>query len=154
MNSQQPWQTSASILSLLEECGVADFIQASKDTPFLVEAAWLNCWNAYLGDGPNQDGVDECIAYTEGNSLNIEYIYQIPGTPKEDAAHTILILTPSEDVPGGYALQIIDDDGQLIYYRTAWQDPATEWDINMMAGDPEVTDEQGNMLFPGDPTNI
>lgn len=153
MNSQQPWQTPSSILSLLEEHGVADFIQASKDTPFLVEVAWLNCWNAYLGDGPNQDGVDECTAYIEGDSLNIEYTYQVPGTPETDAAHTILILTPCKDDPRQYELQIIDSD-QIIYDRAAWQDPATEWEINGMAGDPEVTDEQGNMLFPGDPTNI
>lgn len=153
MSNQQPWQTPSSILSLLEECGVADFIHADKDTPFLVEVAWLNYWNACLDDAPSQEGVEDCIAYTEGDSLNIEYVYQAPGTPETDAAHTILTLTPSEDVPGGYALQIIDGD-QLIYYRAAWQDPATEWDINMMADDPKVTDERGNILFPGDHTDI
>lgn len=153
MNSQQPWQTPSSILSLLKECGVDNFIHANEAAPFLVETAWLNYWNAGLNDKPRQEGVEECIAYIEGESLNIEFIYQAPGTPEADAAHAILILTPSKDAPDGYALQIISD-GQLVYYRDAWQDPATEWDINEMADNPKVTDEQGNMLFPGDPINI
>ena len=147
------WYTREDYLSLLRDCGVADIIHADESTKFLAEVAWLNHWNAQLNDEPNQEGLDD-IAYTEeDNNLTVEFVYQAPGTPETTAKHVTITYTMSSNIPGAYALQILDGD-QLVYCRTAQQNEATEWDINAMADDPEVADEQGNMLFHGDHTNI
>lgn len=56
------------------------------------------------------------------------------------------------DIKNGIALLIIDPDDNILYRRNADQNPKTGWVINELADD--ATDENGKIIFPGDPYGI
>ena len=150
----QFWQTSRSYLELLRENDIAVLIHADESTKFLAEVAWLNYWNAALDDGPRQEGLDSIAHEIDDDHLVIDFIYQPINVSEKDAEIvTITYDLNADSHTEGYPLQIIHND-QLIYLRSQGQNEASEWEINAMAGDPEVVDEHGNMIFSGDHTNI
>lgn len=129
--------------------------QISED--FYVERHFLNHY--YDGDlstieiGTVKNTVLECNSKTEDTphitirvfdpcngdeATTLNFIYPV----------TTRLLAPKEK----HDLQIVDTDYNVLYWRDADHDPRTQWTINALADD--ITDEEGNFIFPGDHTNI
>lgn len=122
------------------------FLELQPDEEFLVEVHYLNYWNDECSDRPNQEGIDlEIYTIDNEQSLNVyvacdqKYVPDLYITYTPDKAHT-----------GRYELTICCDDN-LVYWRTADQNPATEWQTNEMANDYKV---DGKIVFVGDPIQI
>lgn len=147
------WQTPGTILEVLRDDGLAQFLHVDQSTQFLAEVAFLNHWNASLDDAPNQEGLAENYAYRDDTGVVYEIIFQPPDAEPDEAEHILMIYTPHSAHPERHGLRIIHNDF-LVYERTPDQDERTEWQINGMANDPNITDAEGNVLFIGDPTNI
>lgn len=49
-------------------------------------------------------------------------------------------------------LIIVDKNNNMVYWRNADQDPRTKWQICSLAQD--ITDDDGNFIFDGEPYNI
>ena len=145
----------AALLDVIREAGLAEAFGFSEDTLFLVESAFLRSWNRELEDGPNQNGLDECEAYPvpakNASERGIHVWMEYHGAGEDEAIY--LMMETDEQHPGKYALMILRNDN-VIYWRTIEQDPATEWQINCMAGDPTVTGRDGEMLFRGETHNV
>ncbi len=169
--TRHPWHTPRDHQQLLEEgTGVAELLglaavpqaygvpagdSIDPYAPFFVECAFLEYWNDQLCDRPNQEGFEDLDVYINEDGEAIIEIKFYDRIASSEYSHDQIIMcyTPDPDHPGRHALEIIRNDN-LIYQRTASQDPATEWLINEMADDPEIIDADGHPLFTGDPCNI
>lgn len=132
-------------LELLHDAGLDVILDVNTHTLFLAEVAFLNHWNRQLENLPADEGLDEYEAIKEADSPTVYITY--------GDERIVMIYAPDKANPSHYSLQIIWND-QLVYERSADQDERSEWSINCMANDPEVTDQEGNILFDGEPTNI
>ncbi len=148
--------TSEQHFELLRKAGLDTILGVNTDTPFLAEVAFLNFWNRDLEGLPAEEGLDsglseyEAVMEAGGPTIYITFDVEGDGTEFDRVS---MVYTPDPAQPRRYGLQIIWNDN-LVYERTADQDERTEWNINCMADDDTVTDDGGNMLFVGDPTNI
>lgn len=146
------------LLELFRQASLDQEFGFDEETPFLVEAAFLSNWNRDLQDLPAEEGLKEMEAYSlpckdPGEiCAHIWMVYQ-DDEYFDELYFTYSTFTDGRCRPGQYALSITQNDN-LVYARTIDQDPATEWQINIMAGDPEITDETGEMLFDGEPVNV
>ncbi len=120
---------------------------------FYAECAYLNHWNAQLDHALDKDGVDieyypieeEDAAGTNGVEIDISH--------GSDLIAIQYCINP--DLPdAGYQVQIIDPEGNIVYWREPGQNPHTEWAINCMADDPEYVNAAGELAFTGDHTNL
>lgn len=124
---------------------------------------WLRELDEILAPEPDEDAAEGSSAEYEAE-ITLE-AYEVPeeesgGFPQAvievscpDDNPILLVYTDTSGQPGHPALTIIYSD-MAVYLRNASQDPATEWEINIMAGDPEYVDANGRMVFSGDHTNI
>lgn len=147
------FHTSKDHLELLRDSKLDTILGVDESTPFLVEVAFLNSWNRDLNDEPNKYGLLECDAEEEADGPTAYFTYGEDEDEPDSNDRVVMVYAPDSANPGRYGLQIFRNDG-LVYERTADQDEKTQWNINCMAGDPEVTDRDGHMLFVGDHTNI
>lgn len=137
---------------------LVELLGVDESTPFLVEVIFLQGWNRELDNRPNHMGLDEYTAYAtlvdeddpdRGLAVQVLIAY----TDDDHADEIFLTLTPDAKHSGNYGLQILRNEN-LIYERTAEQDPATEWRVNAMAEDDLYTTEDGQIAFHGETTNI
>lgn len=141
-------------LELLRDSELDTILGVSESTLFLAEVAFLNFWNHKLEGLPQEYGLEEYDAIEEAGGPTIYVSYDKTGNGNEDDFDRVaMIYAPDPANPGRYGLQIIWND-ELVYERTADQDEKTEWNINCMTNDPDITDDNGNMLFAGEPVNI
>lgn len=161
-NPEDPeaFMNPAAILKILREFNCVDLsdsddpFQFDEGTPFLVESAFLQYWNEQLKYQPEQLGLSELYAQRvdEPDHSTTTIIVNIAFQNGPNTEEVDLQLTTDAYHSGKYALTIFYND-VVFYDRTIDQDPATEWQLNGMANDPDVTDADGNMLFEGDPYN-
>ncbi len=150
----EAFHTREGHLELLRDGKLDTILGADENALFLAEVAFLNFWDRNLKGSPQEYGLDEYGAVEGAANPTISIAHDVVGDGDEaDFERVVMIYTPDPAHPGRYGLQIIQND-ELVYERTADQDEKTEWNINCMAGDDTVTDEDGNMLFDGDPVNI
>lgn len=138
-------------LAWLQECGLASLLGADQHTPFLAESTFLQHWNAQLDGLPEENGLEDLDGYTLDDAetlIQIHVAYYDSSERIHDDIYINYIIDPDT---GRYAVQIIQND-VLMYSRSAEQDERTEWELNSMAND--VTDENGDFVFEGEPTNI
>lgn len=141
-------------LQLFREAGLDQDFGFDEDTPFLVESAFLRYWNQELGQLPEEEGletIEACplpVKHESENCAHIWIVYQ----DDDQFEELYFIFAINDEHPGQYALTITQNDN-VMYARNIDQDPATEWQINCMAGDPTVTDADGKMLFDGETHN-
>lgn len=134
------------LLQDAEGVNVEEFLKLRPDEEFLVEVHFLNYWNDEYGDRPNQEGIDlEIYTIDNEQSLNV-YIT----SDKEYVPDLCITYTPDTAHAGQHELTICCDDN-LVYWRTANQNPATEWKNNEMANNYKV---DGKIVFVGDPVQI
>ncbi len=143
-----------------DECGedLVELLDVDESTPFLVETVFLAGWNRELDGRPNTKGLNDYEAYTiladeDDPHRGLAVQIQIGYVDDDHEDEIFLTLTPDAKHSGHYGLQILRNDN-LIYERTAEQDPATEWQINAMAEDGLYTTEDGQLAFHGEATNI
>lgn len=138
----------------LMKTGLCARLELSPDENFLVEVAFLNWWNRSRWNEPVELGIEKIYKDDEYTDPTLHLIFDTVGDgDEEDFEDVIISYTPDPTRPGRHGLQILL--GVSVFYdRNSSQDPATEWNINGMAGDSDVTDRDGHMLFPGDHTNI
>lgn len=142
--------TREELLEAMRNIDATKRLQVSKDEEFLAELAFLSYWDTEITSQTGLSGysVTDVFDSTENNlpSATIEISH--------DSGETVnLIYSIDPELPGKLGLIILRSD-VVVYARCPYQDPHTEWDINCMANDPEVTDEGGKMLFEGEPVNI
>lgn len=142
----QKFMTKTCFYEFLQDEGISLFLNLDKPAPFTVETAFLDHWNVERDGAPDLEGIN---VKSDINHSESQACLFIACDNREDIGTLIFVFTPSAE-SGKYGLTIIDDDN-VVYERTAEQDEATEWQINCMADDPEITDENGNPLFVGEP---
>lgn len=137
--------------NLLKEQGVSEILQVDANEEFRAECVFLNSWCESIGNEPEGEGLDEFSAAhdhnekTDTDQVYVDIVY--------DSDHITMVYTIDRNHPHkyNYALEIYYNDN-VMYERTADQEPTTEWNTNAMAND--VQDENGNFYFVGEPINI
>lgn len=126
-----------------EDVNVENFLKLQPDEEFLIEVHYLNYWNNNYNNYPDLEGINmEIYAIDNGQSLNVYITCDKKYTPDLHITYT-----PDKAHAGRHELTICCDDN-LVYWRTADQNPATEWICNEMANDYKVG---GKVVFVGDP---
>ncbi len=128
--------------------GADKFLHVNETEEFLVETVFLDYWNTISNGAPEQEGISVESYFLEGGSKLVVRI-----TCDEDGAAepVMMVYTPSAEHLGKHTLEISIGDN-LVYWREAEHNPATEWLINGLANG--ITDENGNFIFTGDPVRI
>lgn len=142
---EQFW-TSEALLGLISTLpGAPKKLGLNTNSLFLAEKTALKSWYENLDRTPKQHTLEKyCAEYGENGEIILTIIYD-----RDENGEVSIVYTPA-DHPGTYELQIIIGDN-LHYYRTPGQNEKTEWIINGMAND--ITDENGEIVFEGDPYN-
>lgn len=144
--SDRSWMDYVVFSDLLQEYGVADFLDLTDTSNFAVEIAYLSYWNTEHQGAPDIWGI---TVTTDFNKKDDQVIVTITCDHDDSIEPLQFIYAPHPSI-NDYSLMILECDN-IVYQREAGQDPLTEWVINGMANDPLVTDESGNPLFIGDP---
>lgn len=137
--------TSGAFKELLRDLRIYDRLHPDPSEDFLVEVAFLNFLDDQ-GQSISQYSKIETEIADDEYTLSIQLTHETDGT-------IMFLYQIDKGQPQRHGLVILQDDN-VMYSRRSSQDPRTEWDVNGMANDPTVTDENGNLLFEGEPVNI
>lgn len=140
----QEWLQELGEVNIARTFNVATDDEAAK--LFLVEVTYLNYWDTYLEWATdNEDAHIEVYFVDNGSKLNV----RVSCDSTDD--YVVIVYDLETNSSGRYNLEIYHNCN-LAYWRTAEQDPATEWQINELANN--VVDETGKYLFSGEPYSI
>lgn len=128
----------------------AEYLKINASSKFIAEVAYLNFWNTANNGAPTEEGIDFSAELDYANST---VIITVSCDNHDDIEPISLLYTIDADEEphlNYYELLILDGDN-VVYDRRFNQSEATEWTQNAMANDPNITDENGNTLFIGEP---
>lgn len=163
--SDRSWMSHDYFYTLMQKYEVIDFLKVDKSAQFLAETTYLSFWNAEHNDIPSKEGID---IETEFHNEDGEVIITISCRNRPGITQIILQYDINQETnrhglaiyeicPNFYDREDNDSDDDygdgvtLVYDRDSTCDESTGWFQNCMANDPLITDENGEILFKGEP---